>query len=355
MVYGLSYLGRECGFGEHSIAIGVASHAEWMKSVLFPNYRKSQDTMQFIDPDFQEGDSCNRADGRAARCVSVSMCSRGWNRFLLEGTIQLCATSSLVCCPLNDIVDGETSFTHPQLVRCPNLVENLRPKSPSGSLVFVGRIISNTLEIRCLGTIIAEQIILTSASCAGDDKPTTVQPVVNTTTTQKIYRVEAVLVHHAYNATDGTNDIALIRLKETFVWGSNLFPSCLWMNATHVPLLLSLISPINEKTLHVSSNEDRYFHVGTEFERILNASALAMFNSDCQRTHMYDIQDTQLCARDRIRNFTCDTVSDQLRYDRANGVSYLVGLSTNFAHCQHSYYKMFTRISSFVSWIGRNI
>ncbi|XP_055643812.1 clotting factor B-like [Toxorhynchites rutilus septentrionalis] len=35
MVYGLNYLGRECGFGEHAIAISVANYAEWMKSVLF--------------------------------------------------------------------------------------------------------------------------------------------------------------------------------------------------------------------------------------------------------------------------------------------------------------------------------
>lgn len=134
-VYGLNYLGRECGYGEHSIAISVASPAEWMKSVLFTNYKKPHGTVQFVDADHQEGDPCSRNDGRAAQCVPVSRCSRRWSQFLSNGTIDLCASSSLVCCPLNDITNTETDVIHPQLSECPNLVRNLKPTSSNGSVV----------------------------------------------------------------------------------------------------------------------------------------------------------------------------------------------------------------------------
>lgn len=135
MVYGLNFLGRECGFGEHSIAIGMARHIEWIKSVLLPNEQESHGTVQFVDSDRHEGDSCRRYDGRPARCTPVSKCSRGWKQFLSNGTIELCDTSSLVCCPLSDIVDNENNVVHPTLEKCPALVKNLKPTTTTGSLV----------------------------------------------------------------------------------------------------------------------------------------------------------------------------------------------------------------------------
>ncbi|XP_055637658.1 uncharacterized protein LOC129776190 [Toxorhynchites rutilus septentrionalis] len=335
MVYGLNFLGRECGFGEHSIAIGMASHAEWMKTILFSNYRKSHDTIQFVDTDHQEGDSCHRYDGRAARCVPVSSCSRRWKQFLSNGTIELCSTSSLICCPLNDIAVTEQNVVHPQLAECPALVENLNITSPARSLVSIGWLISEGMEFRCLGTIITKNIILTTASCVGDEVPAVVQ-TSGSLETQKMYEVDAILVHYAFNATDDTNDIAMIRLRDTLVWRSDLFPSCLWTDTTKVPLVLSMVSPDNTN-------------------RVGLTRVVAMYNSDCQRTHMYDIQDSQLCARNPSENFTCNTMSDQLRFDSSTRVSYIVGLSTDFDKCEQSRYTVFTRISSYVHWIGINI
>lgn len=211
---------------------------------------------------------------------------------------------------------------------------------------------SNVEQFSCLGTIITERIILTSASCIGDEEPATVKLVANTT--QNIYRVDALLVHYSYNATDSTNDIAMIRLEDKLVWSSDLFPSCLWSNTTHVPLVLTMISPVTEETLHPSRTVDRSNDVITDFGKILNLKVLAMYNSDCQRSHTNDIHDSQLCARNPFKNNTCTTMSDQLRYD-SNGISYVVGLSTNFYSCEHLRYSVFARISEFVSWIGMNI
>ncbi|XP_055639018.1 uncharacterized protein LOC129777013 [Toxorhynchites rutilus septentrionalis] len=334
MVYGLNYLGRDCGFGEHSIAIGMASHAEWMKSVLFPNYMKSHGTVQFVDPDRREGDSCHRYDERPARCVPVSKCSKAWQQFLSNGTIQLCATSSLVCCPLNDIADTGRNVTHTGLVECSSLMKHYNITSPNASLALIGWRRTNTVDFRCLGTIITERIILTSASCVGKEVPAVVKPVANTS--RKVYRVDGLLVHYAFNAADNTNDIAMIQIEDIFVWRSDLFPSCLWTNTTHVPVVLSLVSSGDSGS-------------------IVRTEVVSMYNTDCQRTHRYDIQGSQLCARDPNNDFTCKTLSDQLRYDSSSGVSYVVGLSTDFENCKRSHYTVFTRISSFVSWIGTNI
>ncbi|XP_055637405.1 uncharacterized protein LOC129776052 isoform X2 [Toxorhynchites rutilus septentrionalis] len=335
MVYGLNFLGRDCGFGEHSIAIGMAHHAEWMKTILFSNYKESHDTVHFIDTDHQEGDSCHRHDGRAARCVPVSSCSSEWKQFMSNGTIELCATSSLVCCPSNDIAETQQNVIHPLLAGCPTLVKNLNISSPARSLVFIGWLTSEAMEFRCLGTIITKKIILTTASCVEDEIPTVVQ-ISGKSETQKMYEVDALLVHYAFNATDDTNDIAMIRLRDTLVWSSVLFPSCLWTNTTHVPLVLSMISP-------------------DDTEDIGHTEMVAMYNSDCQRTHMYDIQDSQLCARKPFKNFTCNAMGDQLLFNSSSRVSYIIGLSTDFDKCKDSYYTVFTRISSFVHWIGMNI
>ncbi|XP_055641020.1 ovochymase-2-like isoform X2 [Toxorhynchites rutilus septentrionalis] len=334
MVYGLNYIGRDCGFGEHSIAIGTASHIAWMKTVLLSNHDKSHGIVHFVDRDLQEGDACDRYDRRAAQCVPVSKCPREWKQFLLHGTIELCSTSSSVCCPLNDIADTENSVIHPQFAGCPSLVEGLKPTSSLGSLVFIACQSPNGLNFRCLGTIITERIILTSASCVEDDIPSIVKLVTNTT--QKMYPVNAILVHNAFNSTDNTNDIAMIRLEDSLTWSSDLYPACLWTNTTHVPLVLSMVSP-------VKSNN------------ITKTEVLAMYNSDCQRNHDYELKGTQLCARDPFRNLTCTTMSDQLHYGSKNGVTYIVGLSTILNNCESSPHTVFTRVSSFVDWIGINI
>lgn len=108
--------------------------------------------------------------------------------------------------------------------------------------VFITWFTSDAIEFRCLGTIITKRIILTSASCMGNGIPNAVKLSTNTTN-QKMYRVDATLIHYAFNVTDNTNDIAMVRLAESLVWSSDLFPACLWINTTHVPVALSMVFP----------------------------------------------------------------------------------------------------------------
>ncbi|XP_038109426.1 uncharacterized protein LOC6037525 [Culex quinquefasciatus] len=72
----LSLLGRDCGFGEHLIGTRLASHVEWMKSVLLPEYGEVASVLRYIDPDLREKDSCEDR----GRCVPVEQCSVSWRR-----------------------------------------------------------------------------------------------------------------------------------------------------------------------------------------------------------------------------------------------------------------------------------
>lgn len=212
---------------------------------------------------------------------------------------------------------------------------------------------TDSFEFRCLGTIITDRIVLTTASCVGNEEPTHVQLASNTS--QEMYRVNMTLVHPTYSAKDNINDIALIQLEDKFVWNSDVFPSCLWTNTTHVPLVLSMVSPDTENISRTTSEAVQILNITALPEVESYTKVLSMYNVDCQRTHEHEIQDTQLCARNPAESPTCVNFLDQLQYVNSDNVTFVVGLSTNFPGCTRTYYMLYTRISSFITWIGMNI
>lgn len=92
-------------------------------------------------------------------------------------------------------------------------------------------------DFRCVGSIITTQLILTTASCFDGKLPLVVRLSVNDT----IVPIRAKVQHKNYNATDKSNDVAIIQLMNPLVWDSYIFPTCLWMNQTHTPLVMRLI------------------------------------------------------------------------------------------------------------------
>ncbi|XP_053692136.1 uncharacterized protein LOC128740600 [Sabethes cyaneus] len=133
VTFGLVQFGRDCGFGEHSVATGFAHHIEWMKSMLLPNHTETNSVL-FLDDELHEDDTCISDDSKAAGlCVAVSRCPRKWRQFLSSGNAQFCSSSSVICCPLDDIESA--SDIHPDIASCPNVVRNIKTKKPNGSLV----------------------------------------------------------------------------------------------------------------------------------------------------------------------------------------------------------------------------
>ncbi|XP_058448575.1 uncharacterized protein LOC131428554 [Malaya genurostris] len=329
LTFGLNQFGRDCGFGEHSIATGLASHVEWMKSVLLPNLTTSSDVLHYIDSDLHAGDSCTSYNGDHARCVPIARCSKNWKSHLSSATIRFCSSSSVVCCPLTDI---ENSFeVHSELAECPNIVSKLKPKVPNGSLVYLGWVIEDALNFNCIGTIITKKIILTTASCLGNSVPNFVRLAGNAT--KLTFETDASFVHSAFNATDNSNDIGLVRLIESLEWSSFVYPSCLWMNRTHTPLVLEMIIP--------SGPEDVFF-----------SRLRTMYNSDCQRTHGTQLKEYHICARDFQRNVTCVSIPSYLQWERRDRVQFVIGFATDAPDCDSWNYMLFTRVSAFVEWIS---
>lgn len=88
-----------------------------------------------------------------------------------------------------------------------------------------------------MGVIISGQLVLTTASCLENEVP----PVVRLSFKETIVPIESISVHKDYNVTDKTNDIALIKLQQPMTWTPHLFPSCLWLNQTHTPIVMRLM------------------------------------------------------------------------------------------------------------------
>ncbi|XP_053694845.1 uncharacterized protein LOC128742491 [Sabethes cyaneus] len=330
VTYGLVQFGRDCGFGEHAVVTGFADHIDWMKSVLLPDHIETNGAPQFLYDTLREGETCMSDDNRKAGiCVSVSECPRKWKQFLSSGKVQFCSSSSVICCPPDDIESA--SDIHPDIASCPNVVQNIKTKRPSGSMVYIGWTEPDYLQFRCVGSILTKSIILTTASCLGDVNPDVIQPSSNKT--DNFFRVDATLKHYAYNTTDNSNDIALVRLADRLVWSSDVYPSCLWTNRTHTPLILVMAFPNGVAKMNYNS-------------------VLAMYNSDCQRTNSYQLPESQLCVRKLFENSTCSGTPSILHWPGDDGVQYAIGLSTILPDCEERYYMIFTRLSAYLKWIG---
>lgn len=129
----LSAVGRDCGFGEHIIATRLASHTEWMKSILLPKYRDTLSALRYNDSDLAEGDQCTCSDGRLGRCVALKDCSERWRDTLPERPVTFCSTSSVICCSLEQIANG--SQIHPDVEKCSDLAQNQTRANSDGSMV----------------------------------------------------------------------------------------------------------------------------------------------------------------------------------------------------------------------------
>ncbi|XP_065092125.1 uncharacterized protein LOC135712954, partial [Ochlerotatus camptorhynchus] len=324
---GLSQFGQDCGFGDHMIATRLASHVEWMKSILLPNYHDHSSSVVFLDTDRHERDHCEIDQSTPGRCAKISDCPNYWQQFVSQGKAKFCSTSGVVCCPESVLHSKTKQPLETELERCPSLVSKLKPLSRNGSLVQIGFDTEDWYDFRCVGAIISAQLVLTTASCFGDEVP----PVVRLSFSETIVPIESIILHEDYNVTDKTNDIAIIKLEQSIVWTPHLFPSCLWINQTHTPLVMKLVR-----------RDEDIFAV---------KYMLPLYNTDCQRAHPYPLQRSQLCAKEPYSPKTCANSGDMLRSDGEDGASFLVGLAQPSEDCESRNYITLTRISRLVGWV----
>nr|XP_029708525.1 uncharacterized protein LOC109417650 isoform X2 [Aedes albopictus] len=329
---GLVQIGRDCGYGEHLLSTRIQSHIKWMERVLLPK-TATVNAVQFLEQSRHVGDSCTDANGVPGRCTAISRCQRKWKKFELTKEATFCSSTSVICCPNADIDKDAWSSKHSILMKCPKLVNDSLPETNGAPMV---RILDNSNRYICMGAIISDRTVLTSASCVHTTTTPAVQPLGNFRLT---IQVRQIVQHSSFNATDYSNDIAILRLPQSLVWGPNLHPACLWNNQTHSPLIVEMLQPFNKTD-------------GTDIKYI---DLLTMYNSDCQRTHAHPIRDSHICVKYPYREYTCFPSHSMLRWEDAEGVPYLIGLSTDTRECMGWSYMTFSRIAAFIDWIVDNI
>lgn len=201
--------------------------------------------------------------------------------------------------------------------------------------LFQVRIFDSGSRYICMGAIVSDRTILTSASCVDSAKSISIQPLERV---GNFIQVQKIVPHSAYNATDYSNDIAILRIKHSLTWSPRLHPICLWSNKTYSPLIVEMLHPFNNSGSYIEYLE-----------------LLTMYNSDCQRTHAYQLRDSHICVKYPYREYTCFPSHSMLRWEDAEGIPYLIGLSTDTRECTEWYYMTFSRIVAFFDWIVDNI
>nr|XP_029708563.1 uncharacterized protein LOC109402104 isoform X2 [Aedes albopictus] len=329
---GLVQIGRDCGYGDHLLSTRLRSHLKWMERVLLPK-SATLNAVRFLDDSRSEGDSCTDAHGLPGRCTAISRCQRKWKKFELTKEATFCSSSSVICCPNADIDKDVWSNEHSLLMKCPQLVNALLPENNGAPLV---RIFDNSTRYICMGAIISDRTILTSASCVNTAACLSIQPLGNSRIS---IPVRQIVSHSSFNTADYSNDIAILRLPQSLTWSRQLHPACLWNNQTYSPLIVEMLQPFST----------------TDDTNIKYIDLLTMYNSDCQRTHAHPIRDSHICVKYPYREYTCLPSHSMLRWEDAEGVPYLIGLSTDTRECMGWSYMTFSRVAAFLDWIVDNI
>ncbi|KAL1375531.1 hypothetical protein pipiens_004646 [Culex pipiens pipiens] len=326
--FALAQFGRDCGFGEHLLATRLWSHIDWMKSVLLPGHSHASSRLLFLERDRHEGDPCKTEHGVDGRCVALGECFQSRVEFLNRTDKQFCSSTEVVCCPL-DVIEKKKKAVdrRTELYECHQIVSKLNVSSPYGFMIEIGSEFDD--KFRCLGSIIATQIIVTTRSCLGNSIPTKVRSLTEVNST---IQVENVTFHDLYNASDSSFDIALLKLKTPIIWSPQLYPACLWMNKTHTPMITRMLF-MDDDQVSVQMIQAKY-------------------NSDCQRVHPRELHRSQLCAKEVWDEPVCRKTGDVLVSQTAVGPSYLVGLALHEDGCSGWDYGTFTRISMLVDWIN---
>ncbi|KXJ69679.1 hypothetical protein RP20_CCG026160 [Aedes albopictus] len=248
----------------------------------------------------------------------------------------------------------------------------------------------------CYGTIIDENTVLTVASCV-HHQGTPASAVSHPQ--QGVLNISKINVHPQYNPAYGYNNIAILRLEKLYSF-INIRPACIGygnlfarqpnsvfgfgrkdiydcmdfpecIDPSLKPLIV-YVEPKDEKNCRLPREFVPRYPDGitdelicavemlqpfstTDDTNLKYIDLLTMYNSDCQRTHAHPIRDSHICVKYPYREYTCFPSHSMLRWEDAEGVPYLIGLSTDTRECMGWSYMTFSRIAAFIDWIVDNI
>ncbi|XP_078052115.1 transmembrane protease serine 9-like [Augochlora pura] len=201
----------------------------------------------------------------------------------------------------------------------------------------------------CGGSVLNTNYIITAAHCVEGQTPSVVKVVVGTINWQdpkNAHEVDKIIVHENYNPGDSwRNDIALLKLKTPLKLGKNIA-------AVTVP---KANEPVAAKSPAVVSGWGRT-SVGGPIPKTLQKAKLQITEqSVCEKAYKYigNVYETHICAHDpsEIRGACgADSGGPLVVGGKLVGV-----VSWSHTRCAlPDYPTVYTRVSSYISWINKN-
>ncbi|XP_050093674.1 uncharacterized protein LOC126576449 [Anopheles aquasalis] len=381
-LFGLSLAGKFCGLGLPSVAVAVAPHADWLRSVILTpdssrqivGSPKGSSPLIFINPDLKRSDECTDGRGSLGICVPHEECRSTREQLRSGGRVTLCTNGSIICCAWGDIARGQPASLPPvnpvqaELDGCEDRYRAVREERYRGlqeseddygnlaSVVEIGWTMpGGKITFPCSGFLITLRNIITTARCAESNgrKPTVARigsVGAGDRTNYLVPPVRRVTVHDDYDESSGLHNIALITLSEAITATPFVFPSCLWKNQTHLPARSQL------------------FLLNNYEPRITTHFVHPMYYSECrERLGDATLLDGQICMLREspeskfILSTPCFSTGSIIMWENTTAnpeiidAMYLVGLYSHGDCLKNDDVQLVIRVSDYYDWIVSNI
>ncbi|XP_050546255.1 serine protease Hayan-like [Daktulosphaira vitifoliae] len=217
----------------------------------------------------------------------------------------------------------------------------------------------------CGGTLISEKYVLTAAHCTHSALGNPVRVRLgdlnlhesNDGSQPVDYTVEDIIVHPDYIKTSKYNDIALLRLNKNVQFNKNIRPACLYTkNAIYN---LNATATGWGSTDYGSSASDHLLKVNLDI--VDNRRCNILYEAESKTNSLSKgIVDSMLCAGDLAGGHdTCLGDSGGplvIRSEKNPCVFNLIGVTSFGKYCAtENSPGVYTRVSSFLSWIEQNV
>lgn len=152
------------------------------------------------------------------------------------------------------------------------------------------------------------------------------------------------------------HDIALIELKNSVKFSSNIRPACLWEMDTFNGTYKATAIGYGKTDFSNPENSNQLLKV--ELSLYSNEACQRFYNPSTARKYNRGIIESQLCAGSRERKDTCQGDSGSglsiiLKENRC--LHYIIGITSSGKYCGGDDPGVYTRVSKYLDWIEETV